>query len=147
MKIFSVILALLMTAAFSPLPAKASSDFEQELMKVNRDYDEAIMRGDKAALTRIFAEEFIYTNSKCEVRNKEEQIASLTSGEAKIDSAKSDDVRIRIYGEAAVMTGHFTATEQRQGKKTQIDERYTAVWVKREGRWQLVAEQGNLRKK
>lgn len=146
MKVSSVIPALFIAVAFSAVPSEASPGFEQELIKVNREYDDAIMLGDKAALDRIFAEEFIYTNPKCEVRDKRQQIASLSSGEAKIESAKSDDVRIRVYGETAVMTGHFTATEQRQGKKTRIDERYTAVWVKRQGRWQLVAEQGNLQK-
>ena len=42
--------------------ATASPDAERELLKVNEQYDEAIMRVDVAALERIFAEEFIYTN-------------------------------------------------------------------------------------
>ena len=104
------------------------------------------MRGDAAALERIFADEFIYTNPKAEVLDKKQQIAALSSGELKLSEAKSDDVRIRIYGETAVMTGRFTAKAESTGKREMIEERYTAVWVRRDGRWQLVAEQGNLKK-
>lgn len=126
--------------------ALASADAEAELLKANQQYDEAIMRGDAAALDRIFADDFIYTNPKCEVIGKKDQIAALSSGAGNLEGAKSDDVRIRIYGETAVMTGRFTATEQRAEKTTAIEERYTAVWVRKDGRWQLVTEQGNLKK-
>ena len=115
-------------------------------MEANAEYDVAIMRGDVAALERIFADEFIYTNPQCEVLNKQQQIAALSTGDLKLEDAKSDDVRVRIYGETAVMTGRFTARAGLEGKAVNINERYTAVWVRRDGRWQLVAEQGNLKK-
>ena len=113
---------------------------------MNERYDEAIMHGDVAALERIFADEFIYTNPKAEVLDKKQQIAALSSGGFKLTEAKSDDVRIRIYGDTAVMTGRFTAEAESAGKRESIEERYTAVWLRRDGRWQLVAEQGNLKK-
>ena len=112
---------------------------------MNEQYDQAIMRGDAAALEQIFADEFIYTSPKAEVLDKKQQIAALSSGDLKLTGAKSDDLRIRIYGETAVMTGRFTAKAESGGKSEMIEERYTAVWVRRDGRWQLVAEQGNLK--
>ena len=124
----------------------APSEAERELQEANQRYDEAIMRGDVAALERLFADEFIYTSPKAEVLDKKQQIAALSSGGLKLTGAKSDDVRIRIYGETAVMTGRFTARAERAGKTEMIEERYTAVWVRRDGPWQLVAEQGNLKK-
>ena len=62
----------------------------------------------------------------------------------RLESGKSDDVKVRVYGNTAVMTGRFTAKGKFRDKSIDIRERYTAVWVKREGRWRLVAEQGNL---
>ena len=59
------------------------------------------MRGDVAALETIFAEEFIYTNPTAEVLDKQQQIAALSSGGFKLTGAKSNDVRVRIYGETA----------------------------------------------
>ena len=126
--------------------AQTLSEAERDLLELNRQYDEAIMRGDVAELKRIFADEFIYTNPKAEVLDKKQQIAALSSAGIKLTEAKSDDVRIRVYGDTAVMTGRFTARAESAGKSEMVNERYTAVWVRRDGRWQLVAEQGNLKK-
>jgi ketosteroid isomerase-like protein len=103
--------------------ATASPEAERELLTVNKQYDEAIMRGDVAALERIFADEFIYTNPKADVLDKKQQIAALSSGDVKLADAKSDDVRIRIYGETAVMTGRFTAKAESAGTSEMVNER------------------------
>ncbi|MCA1625288.1 MAG: nuclear transport factor 2 family protein [Acidobacteria bacterium] len=71
-------------------------------------------------------------------------MAFARSGDFKLESGQSDDVKVRIYKNAAVMTGRFTAKGSFRGKNIEIRERYTAVWVKKKGRWRLVAEQGNL---
>ena len=65
MKVWFVI-ATLAAAWLSLGSADAYSDAERELLKMNEEYDVAIMRGDGPALQRIFAEEFIYTNPQCE---------------------------------------------------------------------------------
>jgi ketosteroid isomerase-like protein len=41
------------------------------------------------------------------------------------------------------MAGRFTAKGKFKGSAIEVRERYTAVWIKKQGRWQLVAEQGN----
>jgi ketosteroid isomerase-like protein len=116
---------------------------EQELLKANQAYDQALVRGDAAALDRMYADEFVYTTFDGAVRDKTQQLSFTKSGDLRLESGKSDDVRIPIYENAAVMTGRFTAKGKFKGKNLDILERYTAVWVKQDGRWLLVAEQGN----
>ena len=120
----------------------ASSGTEQELLKKNKEYDEALVREDAAALDRIFADEFIYISTTGELIDKSQQLEAIRSGDLKIEYGKSDEVRVRVYGNTAVMTGRFIAKGEFRGKVFEAPERYTAVWVKRQGRWQLVAEQG-----
>ena len=117
---------------------------EAELQKANRDYDAAIVRGDVAALERIFADEFVYTNPDGEVRDKRQQLAFFRSGDLKFDRGQSDDLKIRVYGNTAVLIGRFTAKGAFKGEPLEVNERYTAVWVKQNGRWRLVGEQGNF---
>jgi ketosteroid isomerase-like protein len=71
-------------------------------------------------------------------------LALTRLGDLKFESAKSSDVKVRVYGKTAVMTGRFNAKGTFKGKTIDVRERYTAVWVKQNGRWQLVAEQGNF---
>jgi len=72
-----------------------------------------------------------------------QQLAFTKSGDLRLESGQSDDVKVRVYKSTAVMTGRFTAKGQFRGKNIDIRERYTAVWVKKDGHWRLVAEQGN----
>jgi ketosteroid isomerase-like protein len=119
-----------------------NSGTERELLERNKEYDEALVREDASALDRIFADEFIYTSTTGELINKAQQLEAIKSGDLKIEYGKSDEVRVRVYGNVAVMTGRFIAKGEYKGKVFETPERYTAVWVKRQGRWQLVAEQG-----
>jgi ketosteroid isomerase-like protein len=119
-----------------------SSRTEQELLKRNKEYDEALVREDASALERIFADEFIYMSTTGDLINKAQQLEAIKSGDLKVEYGKSDEVRVRVYGNTAVMTGRFIAKGEYKGKVFESPERYTAVWVKRRGRWQLVAEQG-----
>lgn len=120
-----------------------NSRTERELLKANKAYDEALVRGDAAALDQIYADEFAYTTFDGKVRDKAQQLNFTKSGDLRFESGQSDDVKIRVYKNTAVMTGRFTAKGQFRGKNIDVHERYTAVWVKKDGRWRLVAEQGS----
>jgi ketosteroid isomerase-like protein len=143
MKPLLVIVALLLPAASVTL-GQTPGKIEQELLKVNQAYDNALVRGDAAALDRLYSDEFVYTTPDGEVRDKSQQLAFTRSGDLRLESGRSDDVKVRVYGNTAVMTGRFTATGKFKDRVIDIQERYTAVWVKRRGTWQLVAEQGNF---
>jgi len=143
MKRIFVITALLLVTA-SVIHGQTSKRIERELLKSNQEYDDALVRGDALALDRIYSAEFIYTTPDGEVRNKAKQLAFTRSGDLRLEFGRSDDVRIRVYGKTAIMTGRFTARGKFRGRDIDFQERYTALWVKKRGRWHLVAEQGNL---
>ena len=116
------------------------SKAEQEVLKVNEKYDKAIISRDAAAYERILANDFIFTSFDGVVSNKAQELEKVKSGDLKFEFGKSDDVRIKIYGKTAVVTARFRAKGQSKGKNFTVLERYTVVFVKRNGRWQLVAE-------
>jgi ketosteroid isomerase-like protein len=91
----------------------------------------------------LYSNEFVYTSFDGELRSKAQQLAFTRSRDLQLESGQSDDVRIRVYGNTAVMAGRFTAKGKFKGSAIEVRERYTAVWIKKQGRWQLVAEQGN----
>lgn len=139
-----LILTVVISAVFAQDAQKQTIGIEQELLKINKEYDEALVRGDVVALERIFGDEFIYTSTSGEAVNKSQQLELLRSGTMKLASGASEDVQVRLYGNVAVVIGSFKAKGQFKGKAFDSIERYTSVWVKRAGRWQLVAEQGTL---
>ena len=103
---------------------------------------QALLHNDASALDRIYADELIFTNQYGVVRDKAHWIATARAGEFKFDSYTTEDVRVRIYGETAVVTGRFLAIGEARGSKLKgLPVRYICVYVKRDGHLQLVAQQ------
>ena len=140
-----VVIALLLTTASIALGQKADlkqgqrMSVEQEIKQVDDQRIKAQIGADKVALDRIYAPDFIGVGPSGTVRTKPQVLADFTSGELKFQSITTDEVQVRVYGNTAVETGLSTMIGQDKGKAVPRDTRFTRVWVKRQGHWQLVA--------
>ena len=121
--------------------ANAQSKAEREVLATNEAFDRAIVTKDVEAYEHILSDDFIFTGADGTVSDKEGEINRVRLGGLTFRSGQSDDVRVKIYGKTAVVTGRFTAHGESNGRDFTFVERYTAVFVKRSGRWQMVAEQ------
>jgi ketosteroid isomerase-like protein len=119
-------------------PAKSAS-VEQELIKLENDWYEAGVKRDVAAVSRILADDWTAVNPEGTVENKTQALAEMKSGEDVYMSAVANEMKVRVYGEAAVVLGRNTVKEQYKGKDISGQYRFTDTWVKKDGRWQCVA--------
>jgi ketosteroid isomerase-like protein len=111
---------------------------EQELIGLENEWAEAWLKRDVAFFDRIEADDYVWT-SPWGVWTKAQDLAELKSGDSVITSWVLDDMKVRIYGDAAVVTGRSTIKETHKGEDWSRQERWTNTWVKRDGRWQCVA--------
>jgi uncharacterized protein (TIGR02246 family) len=118
---------------------------ERQVVAFNSAWAEAITKGDAAALERLFADEMIVTSGNGEIRNKAGEIKDAASAPDPnfiwIHPFTTEDVRVRIYGDAAVVTGLAKWTFRYKGRDVNQERRYTHVYVKRHGQWRIVAQQ------
>jgi hypothetical protein len=114
---------------------------ESELMQLERNIGDANVRRDKAFFERIEADEFIFTDSAGGLMTKAEDVASLDkpAGEFRLISYVPDDMKVRVYGKTAVVTGRTTTKLKSKDREVINSSRFTDVFVKRDGRWQIVA--------
>ena len=112
---------------------------EQVIRKLDNERIQAQIHADAAALKRIYADDFIGVGPSGTVRTKPQVISDFTSGELRFQSITTDDVQVRVYGNAAVETGRSIMNGQDNGKAVPRDTRFTRVWIQQQGRWQLVA--------
>jgi hypothetical protein len=119
---------------------RADEKTERELIQLERDIGQANIRRDKAFFERIEAEEFLFTDSGGGVTTKQEDIASLDKpgGPSKLVAYEVDDTQVRQYGKTAVVTGRITSTYRNKDKDISVRTRFTDVFVRRKGRWQIV---------
>jgi ketosteroid isomerase-like protein len=120
---------------------KQNDDAKAVLMKLEREFGEAITRGDTARLGELLADDFTATNNLGQVVNKAQVIADVASSDYEIESLVNDQIEIRVYKDVAVATARGTAKGKYKGRDASGQFRYTRVWVKRGSRWQAVAAQ------
>ena len=111
---------------------------EEVIRKLDNERIQAQIHADATALDRIYAADFIGVGPSGTVRTKPQVILDFTSGDLKFQSITTDDVQVRVYGNTAVETGRSTMNGQDKGKAVPRDNRFTRVWVKQQGHWQLV---------
>jgi FKBP-type peptidyl-prolyl cis-trans isomerase/Domain of unknown function (DUF4440) len=114
---------------------------EADLKKLEREWFDAVVKADAEPLKRILADDFTALNDDGSFINKTQIMEMSQSGLVKLDEIKSEEFKLRLYGNTAVVTGRAIYI---QNQKPLGQNNYIEVWVKRAGaagrlRWQAVS--------
>lgn len=112
---------------------------EQALATLERDWANAVKSRDAEKLGRIEAEEYEFTDPGGQVWTKARQLETIRAGDLEIDSFQLSELKVRVYGDTAVVRYRITWTGRYMGTDLSGPQRVTDVFVKRDGRWQCVA--------
>ena len=142
-----IVIALIIAAVSFGLPRLLKKDKrqgeEQQLTERLREWDEAYARRDGPALNRVLADEFVFIAPTGMVISRMQYLsANLKAPDIAVETPiHSEDVKVRVYGDAAVVTSQAAQRGQRFDRDPNVRFRYLDVWVNRGGRWQAVASQ------
>jgi ketosteroid isomerase-like protein len=114
---------------------------KQEVLRVEEERSQAMLKGDADALGRICADEFAWMSPRGELLTKAEILENLRSHKQEYVSTNRDDIRLHVHGNTVVMTVHSLSTARYEGKTFNYPRRFSNVYVKRNGQWQLVLHQ------
>ena len=137
-------LALSQTSDKKPDAAKSNKGgVEQELMQLERDSAAAAVKGDTTFLDRHTAANYVGTDPIGGVGDRAMMMADAKAGNPKFETLDLDDMSVRMAGkDAAVVTGRATVKGKlKSGMDISGQYRFTDVWVKQDGRWQLMTWQ------
>jgi len=113
---------------------------EQSLRSAEQQWMEAFKNRDKEILNRLLDDQFIFTDAEGQVFNKAQYVDAATRI-IKIESYSMDDMTVRVVGDTGVVAGRWTGRIAVDGKPAIEDVRYTDTFVRRLGRWRVVASQ------
>ncbi len=143
--IFATAMLAFAFSAFGQSPEKKSSQpskTERQILTLNREWADAMVRGDNAALERLFDDDLIVTSGNGVIRNKAAELGeSKPNPDLKTLFFNTEEVRVRVYKDAAVVTGHAKWRINYKGRDIDNERRYMSVYAKRDGRWRMVALQ------
>jgi ketosteroid isomerase-like protein len=113
---------------------------EQAILQVEREWAAAMGKVDAAALDRILAKEWS-EHADGEIITRAQATAALTAGAMKFESLTLRDLRVHVFGDAAIATMTAEIKGTFMGKPMPPLQRSTDFFVKRDGRWQAVSTQ------
>lgn len=102
---------------------------------------QALTKGDTTAISRMTADEFFEISRIGALRDKEDNMNDLSSGDLKLETVKYDSLTVKIYGDVAILRGIADNSGTYRGFPFAGKIRYMRIFVKRDGRWQAVAMQ------
>jgi ketosteroid isomerase-like protein len=114
-----------------------------EITRLENEWVTAIKKKDVAALENLLAEDFNGTSPTGVTFPRTDAIEDLKSGAYVVESMDLDELSVNVYGDTVVV---FTS-QQEKSKYDGIDNsghyHFTNVWVKRDGKWKVVASHGS----
>jgi ketosteroid isomerase-like protein len=114
---------------------------ERELLALETAWDDAVAAKDTTALQRIIADDFVMIGADGTVSDKHQLIEGIADPQLQIEPFQTEDVRVRVYGSVAVLTGRYSQRGRWKGQAYETAARYTDVYVKTGGRWHAVSAQ------
>ncbi len=109
-------------------------------------WNQARVRADVVTLGSLLADDWTVTHGDGTINTKAEYLADLKSGARKFfGDVKQDDFTVRIYGDTAVAAGVSDPKVEYTGKPSGGALRFTRVYVKRNGRWQMIVSHATRR--
>lgn len=136
------LLLLLTVATVVPGQSKNSrNSVEQILIQMERDWSEADIHKDAEVLKRILADDWIGIDFEGTALNKDQALHGVVSDSGSLESTVLRNMKVRVYGKTAVVTGIDTETGDYHGKDSSGRYLWTDVFVQRGGRWQAVSSQ------
>jgi ketosteroid isomerase-like protein len=117
---------------------------ERELIELEHQLSDALVRQDAAVLDRLWSEDLVFTFPSGQVSSKAQRLAGQkpSAQPSQSDSATSninDQVKVHLYGNTAVVTVLSTWKGKAGGQDYSSQFQATHVWAKQQKRWRLVA--------
>ena len=121
--------------------AVAAQSVEDQIKKMETDRAAAVVKGDLAYLDKQTSEDYTLINMNGQVSDKAQMIGAFKSGQSKLTVDEVSDMKVRVYGDTAVVTGKLTVKGLMGGKDVSGQGMFTRVYVKKAGQWTSVALQ------
>ena len=112
-----------------------------ELMRIEETWAQATIRNDAETITHLLADEYVAVNSQGLVSGKADVLAAIANDEAKCDINKPFEYIVRVYNNAGLVVHNTSFRGRMSGNITSGEYRTMHMYVKRNGKWLVVANQ------
>ena len=125
----------------SGVSAGEAKKITEEITQLSRQWSQVAITKDFDLLRRIWADDFAYTEADGHVADREYGFSFFEDNTDTFTSSDVVDFKVRVYGKNfAIGNGdHHEAGKDKEGKPFSRKFRFTNVWVRKNGKWQVVS--------
>ena len=133
-------MSLLIASALALVLFQSASPADiEEFTRLERVWDQAHEKGDAKPLEQLWADDIEIVVPKMNVMTKSEALSFFRSGRMTFDRYQTSDIKVRVYGQAAVVSGRLERARSLLGVTTTDEWRFIKVYVRQSDRWRVVA--------
>lgn len=110
-----------------------------KILGLEKEWNTAYKRGDIGAMNSLLADDFIITIEDGRTFSKSGYIALNGNSEVHVEISEMSELKVRMYGNAAVVIGKYHEKGISKGKPYEYHDRFTDVWMNIDGKWQVIA--------
>lgn len=118
-----------------------TTSVENQIKNLERERQEAFVRGDIAFLDRQTAENYTTISGSGVLATRAQFLQNLRDGITKVESFELSDLNARVFGDVAVLNGIYRDVSSVRGQSRRVNVRFTRVFVNQRGTWRAVAYQ------
>jgi ketosteroid isomerase-like protein len=133
--------ALGLAACTGGVPMQKSSIAEDAVLRASRDFTAAVATNDTGAIERATAEDWHIIDGDGHIISRAAFLKIVASGMLKHSALSISDEKMRVYGNAAIVTGHAKSVGTYAGKVFSTDEFSTDFWIRTKEGWKCVLTQ------
>jgi ketosteroid isomerase-like protein len=114
---------------------------EATILALEKKWTDAYKLRNINLMTSMLAEDFVITVEDGNIYGKMGYMAHTADTSTQVDVAEESDLKVRMHGVVAVVTGAYHETGTFKGKRYEYRDRLTDVWMKIDGQWRLIGAQ------
>jgi hypothetical protein len=145
MKRFLLLTLALLFCSSSPFAQeKPVSADEIQIRQLERAWNQGEANQQVKEVSNLVDDTLVYTDYDGSLMNKSEYMKWVVAPGQKADHIYDEGQNVKVYGNAAVVTGIYRETGTNKGKPYVVRSRFTDTWIKRDGVWLCVASHSTL---
>jgi ketosteroid isomerase-like protein len=143
----AIVLLLVTCLAGIPIPGYAAAipllhrddRLHKEIESLEAQWRTAVLQNDVATVNRLLADDYLGINPNGTLETKADALALRRSGTMKISSMDPINMKVRVYGDTAVVTSQVQVEGHDGERDISGRYHYTRVYSHRSGEWKVVS--------
>jgi ketosteroid isomerase-like protein len=114
---------------------------EEELVRVEKEFTDAIAKNELERIQRFVTNDWVIIGADGGIIERNRFFEVIRSGTLTHAMMESDEMRVRLYGDIAIVSALTRSRGKFMGQEFSTRERATDVFVKQDGQWRCVLTQ------